>query len=271
MPSQKALKLLAGRNAHRMRLNEDERKKDDDYLRVLDGFARFYNSQITAHAGYMLATGIGVFTALIAIIMNSDKILDFLGPRGIPWYWSIPIIVAPFAVYFFLIHRLPSPFCWISSIYHYARLQYYIAISEVVLSHLPHTSTNATGSYYNALKKRAIEPYDLAGNGLGISAAISHFFEARLYASCQRKKNHQEGYQLDITEQDLFHLSDWYARGFIFHGLYEGEKRLRRWIIWSQADLLLLAYRDTLRRYRNDKPESYNGQVWRLFQQFVDC
>jgi hypothetical protein len=253
-------------------LDPDERKKDDDYLRVLDGFARFYNSQITAHAGYMLATGIGVFTGFIAIIVNSDKIVGFLGERGIPWYWWVLILIGAFVLYFSS-YGWPSPFCWISSIYHFARLQYYDALSEAVLNHLPYTSTDAKGLYYTELRKRAIEPYDDFGEVgiLGIGNAILRLFEARLYVSCQRDKKDIDGYELNPHEQALFHLSSFYEH-FTLGRCYAG-KEIRFWRK-TYSDLLLVAYRNTLLRYCRDAqrtPDSENAEIWCLFKQFIDC
>jgi hypothetical protein len=256
-------------------LDPDERKKDDDYLRVLDGFARFYNSQITAHAGYMLATGIGVFTGFVAIIVNSDKILGFLQSLGIQWNWAGLVLIGVVVVIgsLYLSSYRWYPLCWICSIYHFARLQYYDALSEAVLNHLPYTSTDARGLYYTELKKRAIEPYGDFGEVriLGIGNAILRLFEARLYVSCQRDKKHIDDYELDPHEQALFHLSSFYER-FTLGRCYAGKK----FKFWHKtySDLLLVAYRSTLLRYcrdARDAANSENAKIWSLFKPFVDC
>jgi hypothetical protein len=235
-------------------LIDDERKKDDDYIRVVDGLLRFFNSQNTSHGGYLLTMAvIGLTISNLALSFNVwiTRLL------GWPEYvWPITIISVTLIGLYFAIE-------WMV-----ARLQYYIALSEVALNHLPYTGIGPTGSmelYYGIMKTRALE----SPNPLGVRNAISRLFEARLYVSCQREKKKAENYELNEKEQETFHLSDYYSHGQFWTGLGPCYAKHNILWIWPQTNLLLKAYRKTLKSYEEGYAE--HREVWNLFKEFIDC
>lgn len=240
-------------------MTDDERKKDNDYIRVVDGLARFFNSQITSHGGYLL-TMVVIALALSNLALSfNERVTLLLTPYalgGSGYIWSITIIsVTIIGLYFAMEWGV-------------ARLQYYIALSEVALNHLPYTGSGPVGfmeRYYDVMKTRALASTPNV-NSLGVRSATSRLFEARLYVSCQNEKNKTRTYELNEQEQKIFHLSEHY----LHWGLgpcYAGNSVLR---IWRQTNLLLTAYRRTLRSYKKGEPGE-NREVWNLFKEFVDC
>lgn len=240
-------------------LTDGERKKDDDYIRVVDGLARFFNSQITSHGGYLL-TMVVIALALSNLVLNLN--VQISHALGLPEYVGAIIIIF-----------LTSFGLYLAMEWGVARLQYYIALSEVALDHLPYTASGpASGPagfmelYYNVLKARALESTPSCVNSLGVRSAISRLFEARLYVSCQNEKNKTRAYELSEQEQKIFHLSEYYSHWGLGQ-CYAKDSVLR---IWRQTNLLLIAYRRTLGSYKKSDPGE-NREVWNLFKEFVDC
>jgi hypothetical protein len=236
---------------------------DVDYVRILDGLARFYSSQVTSHAGYLL-TSIVVYLGFFGLV--SSWIIA-MSEKPLPYYYLLGLI-ATFIILGIAYVRLPIRYF---PMYFLARLQYYIALTEAVWNHLPHNSDDATGRYYAELRRRALGPISTDRRvALGIHTAVNRLFEARLYLSCVRDLDKVvdlencrsiglEHYELSCEEQEIFQLSRYY-RHFTFPRCYERMSVMR---FWQLTELLLLAYREELKR-------NYQGSaVWELFLPYL--
>ncbi|MGO9644912.1 MAG: hypothetical protein ACLPY5_09220 [Candidatus Bathyarchaeia archaeon] len=245
-------------------LEEYERKRDDDYVRVVDGLARFFNSQNASHAGYLL-TMVVIYLVYSNIVMSSFSWVDntVVKYSNSHYIWPITAACLLFGGFFVLVYT----FRW-----GIARLQYYIALSEVALDHLPYTasfSAEHMERYYEALKERAIgqSPSSeiLDTSRLGVRNAILRLFEARLYLSCKLEKNPKD-LELNAEEQKPFQLSNFYRVNLHLGRCYHKRKVLK---IWKQTRLLLRAHRKTLQSYEQDPADSENRAVWDLFKKFL--
>ncbi len=258
-------------------MNDDERKKDDDYIVAVDGLVRSYDAQATSHSSYLLTMAVIALAVSNLAVVFERGISSLLGLNGwsevVLWIAIIIVVSRPF--YYAVRARV-------------ARLQYYIVLSEVARDHLPYTTSGPPGfmeRYYLTLKTRALEPTK-DGNPLGVRYAISRFFEARLYVSCQKEKNKlTDDYILTEQEREVFHLSAFYSNWSLGRG-YAGDKVLRFWsktdlLLKSKTDLLLKTYRNRLRiyklEYENEIKEGRkdslgeDAKVWTFFEQFLDC
>lgn len=258
--------------------------EDSEYRRMLDSLARFYNSQITAHAGYMLATGLG----LVTILLQSDRWISLIETTfgeyghvdaarlellGALWFLTgamlLLVIVSPF------LGRI-SRIMLISPIYHYGRLQYYIALTEIVWLHMGLVEQHVDRKLFQLLKDRALCSswrHENMDRSLGMVQAVKTLFEARLYISLRRMK--ASNYELDDEGQALFNLSEYYT---VEHTMssYGGLKR----------DLMFSIYRKTLRGYRlselkkapslrektdDEIKEYYFHKIGELFEGYLDA
>jgi len=172
--------------------------KDEQYLRILDTYARFYNSQATAHVGYgvtvtAFVAGTGL-SLLISFVARSDPLL----PKGGESYELVVrgalllSILAGAVVYSFWGFHL------LSFKYLVGRLQYYIQLSHIVWEHMGAKSPpkgNPKEDFMQKLKNRALK--------VGIEQAITTLFEARLYVSGCSRQRYNRGRPLgDIKESE---------------------------------------------------------------------
>jgi hypothetical protein len=261
---------------------------DSEYRKLLDGLARFYNSQVTAHVGYVLTSIVGYF-ALFSVA-SANKWFEWISTSIIKmnisgYVKSIGLSVFVSAIRFFgldacvsfclfvglglvYVFCLPSPLSRISPKYLFARLQYYMVLSEVVWNHLGLTEQTGTEMrLYMQLRDRAFRLREREPNktySLGIHTAVVTFFEARLYVSCRRRSG--QDYELNDEEKDIFGLKEYYS-DFTLGTSYQTGKRLG----WYLLDLLMLAHGETLARHLADKTnmEGLDYKIASLFEDYL--
>lgn len=204
-----------------------------DYIRCLDSLARFYNSQVTVHAGYLLTSVVAFFAVLSMMLSLVNE--DLLQARyllllvfGLAW------ILAVLFTYFL------------------ARLQYYMVLSNIVWAHMglqgyqPDTVT--------ALKSRAMK----TGNMRGVQASILSMFEAYLYVSelyrwAEKSDRWAEmpdrvRYETLHNLKTYFRFDDDHLAELMLYWAFEGKL----FKIWQKTDLLRLAYLFKRLEYRAD-------------------
>jgi hypothetical protein len=199
---------------------KDAWKVDPDYARALDGLARFFNSQITVHTGYLL-TSFGVIIALFALL--NQWIFLGIENKTVAYVVSSMIIAAVLILYFGA--RLPYPVCFQ---YLLGRIQYYQCLSEVAWDHMGVTKTNTT--LVNALEERA--------RMLGIMPAVLTRFEFILYYTLRKRQNNPR-YE---KAAKLYHMENARYEGRGYEQLVLG--------FWDLPKLLLLAC-TRLRQYKS--------------------
>lgn len=158
----------------------------DDYLAKLDSLARFYNSQIIAHVGYTLTTLILFVTLYFGLLAD---IVSWQLPFGRIILFAVLLIA--FILFPFL-GKFWSGFDYLSRLtplYHFARMKYYTALTEIVWDHMGLTRSGDT--HFETLQTRA--------ESLSILHAIMKLFEAWLYVSLRRSSNDPE-FQLNKKE-----------------------------------------------------------------------
>jgi hypothetical protein len=256
----------------------------DEYLAKLDSLARFYNSQMIAHVGYLLTTFVLYVSAFSVALGNyGDPPLRIgLFFLGFAVYNSLAFLEA-----FWSRLRVMSLF---TPLYHYARMRYYFVLAEAVWLHmgLKLPKSNPT---YRLLRVRA--------NKLGIENAVVSWFEARLYVSLCRSKV-DPGFELNEKELELIEADKSNHQLRLFDEQYrEGkmpvdeylEKRPPRPIqVFSLEGyirkvrrlgnsyetrfllnrLLLMAYRHMLKAH-SKKDTLIDREIAKLFQPFIDC
>lgn len=218
---------------------------DDEYLRLLDSLARYYNSQITVHAGYLL-TSIALIFTVFAIIKDSLQDAVQVGLlwvfKAIPSYASFLVTLLLFAILltFFLVVPFPYPVCFK---YFLGRTQLYICLSEVVWEHMG--ITGVTSVYLKEMRERVFRQKP-DGTPIGIRLATLTAFEARLYISeCIRsnmtlRSNWRDGFYLLNSETICKETGP----------KYTGQKiQLFKWLGYDKSALLFLAYSGSLKSY----------------------
>jgi hypothetical protein len=213
---------------------------DSEYRHVLDSLARYYNSQVTAHVGYLL-TSIVVYCAIFSLITN-------IVVRNLDLDWQAQVIVAVEVLVVFVCFgviyasvRFP-----LLPKYFLARTQYFMQLSDVVWNHLGLSSRSE--EYFRQLKARAL------CFPLGIQTSIVRMFEARLYRSLLEQK--------DITPSDdlwetAFGVKELLAfgreHGWSTNSLipsFKGKKILGLWKFgYDLTGLLEASHRSQLRGY----------------------
>jgi hypothetical protein len=147
---------------------------DSDYLRRLDSLARFYNSQATAHIGYLI-TSIVIYCAIFNIFQPVQTLKELL---KINTYVATDVIVT---IVFFVIFVLWAymPF---SSYYQLGRTQFYMELSQIVWEHMKVNNP----AVFDPFRKRA------TAEDMAIQYAVMTLLEARLYRSLWLKKHQRE-------------------------------------------------------------------------------
>jgi hypothetical protein len=243
-------------------LEQAQQLDNGDYLRMLDALGRFYNSQVTQHVGYLITSVLG-YVALFSLAIQSKWIqlpyeylgfpLDLLG-----WY-----AVLLFVVLGFICVIMPYP---PFPLYFLSRVQYYIALSEVVWDHMG--MTNSDLAHRDELKvrvfQRMTQPKYPGTHGL-IQAVMS-LFEAQLYLSCRPESHHGSEWKRDFV------ISDELAKY-----LSPDTSRIGVWKFKvSVTCLLRIAYRSRIRDYLNaakgaGNEESEDYRKGKLFSECSDC
>jgi hypothetical protein len=234
--------------------DETEPKPDyiSEYMTLLDSQARFYNSEETVHAGYLIASFVGLL-ALFNLIRGD--VIQFFG--WICFWANVSPALAPALAYsllgvlliLYLLLNKPLPFLFP---YLLGRVQYYGTLSWIVWEHMG--VTGATEEYFVSLRSRVLRKHE-KDYPLGLSLAIKSLFEARLYVSlCLNSKKKPEPnwwehfylleneatrlYDPNMTPEENKEEHPLYSKGEIFS-------------IFSKTKLLHLAYQPTLDSYRN--------------------
>jgi hypothetical protein len=241
--------------------------QDLDYIRKLDSLARFYNSQGTAHIGYLI-TSIVIYCAVFNIFQPAQAFKDLLQINA---FASSSIVVVIFLV-------LLPVWIWMpfSSRYQLARTQFYMQLSEIVWEHMGVNNPKA----FESLKERTTSEYT------SIQAAVYALFEARLYRSLWKKERKCEPPEVYNGQRwmDVFNpsehpfgkaiekydgnyekltTSEEYER---FLPAYHPRKILRIWKLpgFDYTDLLWTAHRGTVKSYPENDPR------FLLFKGFLD-
>jgi hypothetical protein len=210
---------------------------DDWYVRSLDSLARFYNSQATVHVGYVL-TLVAISLALFAFVNQR------LSPQ-LAWQQYVRFVIVTWAVIGALLYYPLK--------YAVARLQYYIALSEIVWMHMG--LQGHARDWSDAMKRRARRIREHRG---GIQPCIRSMFEARVYVSQQCRKGDISGEkEKEISEnmRKFFEfdedVSDEQLRTMMIRHHYPG-----RLLFWDRTELLGFAYIPKLLEYRGSDAHS---------------
>jgi len=235
----------------------DPSDNSDQYIRILDGLARYYNSEHVGHIGYMLTLFAIAITVLFQLYsLGRTSLEDMLRTGLIIVGSSVPapeliklLAVAPFVCLFIVFFFGPYPFCFR---YQYARTQYYIVLTEVIWNHIGATQAKNTDidQGVEADHQDVFKVYKRRADRMGIIEAILKLFEARLYLSiCRRqKKNSQQEEQIQAQNLALFDAQEVCPiKGS--DGTYYAYYSLSKVLYWNKTNLLRLAHRNTLKGY----------------------
>lgn len=150
---------------------------NDGYLTLLDSLARYYNSQITAHVGYLISVFALAFGGLIAVgtslVLRTESDALTLGPLSIGDTYmrvGVPVILLGL-LFLWILGGLPY-----SLKYLVGRTQYYIGLSQIVFEHMG-LETRHGDPIVQTLRERALK------DNHGIDHAIVSLFEGRLFVS----------------------------------------------------------------------------------------
>jgi hypothetical protein len=228
----------------------------NQYTRALAALARFYNSQVTVHVGYLLTSFVGLL-ALFSLtrewIQGGIYFLILLFPSGllpIPLTASETAIIWTAMVFLvilgaYLIAPLRYPVCFG---YFLGRTQYYICLSEIIWTHMGITTRDRI--YVERLMNRILANDELNG----IRAAVMRTFELYLCVSiCLRKHT--------VFDPSWFPAFSATKEDISAADFYYNRRILRA---WNLADLLTRLYRHSLQAYEN----SNKAKELKLFEIF---
>jgi hypothetical protein len=256
----------------------------DEYLTKLDSLARFYNSQMIAHVGYLLTT-------LVFFVSVFSVLGDWM-----PSLWRLPLFFVLLIA--FLLYPFPAQswgtlryLSYLTPVFHYARMRYYMVLTEAVWLHMG-LKTPDSDPDYRLLRARA--------NKLGVESAVITWFEARLYVSLSRwkvssqfelKKEELKLIEAEKDDPQLRLLDEQLREGKLSVDEYLKRRPLRPVAIFRlegyiktvgtlgrsyeggflqmQNRLLLLAYRHMLKAH-STKGTLWDAEIYALFQPFVD-
>lgn len=191
----------------------------DEYFERLDSWARFYNSQLTAHVGYLVSVFAFVGAASLgfstSVLLRNDKYESILGVIQVQdalVRYGIPVILV--ALFFFWLLSTRK-FCFR---YLLGGVQYYVVMSYIVFEHMGLTDND--GRRTALLRDRAVRMPSgiLRGRPGGIQRALLSLFEARLFVSkCREQRDEAEDrgeadradqWNERITDKDKMQLFD---------------------------------------------------------------
>lgn len=242
---------------------------DDELVRNLDSYLRFYQSESLAHIGYELT-----LTGLVAVGLTNPvfglirQFLDWVLVRALTMYHlpffgfaspevadfcaaalSAFICFGLFASYFFG-KGWPSPF---NFKYLFARGQYYMCLFEIIHEHM--------GGIRPTIEQHVVQDLRSRAERMGVAMAVQRLFEAHLATSIQRRLGRTELGPNELSHFDAEQLYQWYPLKKEVHWYDERLSlnlfRLWRWKVrWKLLDLLALAYRETAEKYgRSTDPQ----------------
>jgi hypothetical protein len=239
--------------------------EDPDYFRNLDSVARFYNSQGTAHVGYLI-TSVVLYLTIFSIVQPTKALEEFLGYFRLEVHPLIASIVVVAVFLLFLPVWIWLPFSF-SFRYQLARTQFYMELSSIVWEHMGISGT----AKIEPLRKRATD------EDMSIQGAVMDLLEARLYRYLWISRDEREPPKEDNGElwMHVFHVeclfwqvsedyqelvkSDDYKS---FLATYEKNRKVLG--VWNYGDLLWTAHRGTVKRYEKI------DQRYKLFERFLD-
>jgi hypothetical protein len=201
--------------------------KPEEYLSKLDSLARFYNSQLTAHVGYLISisalVGALFLTLLSSVVLN----LDF------PESWRVATILV--MTIGLLLYVLGDFIPYVSFPYLYARTAFYSALSDLTWEHMG-LKTPMFDAELVKLRERATR--------IGAEYAIVTMFQARLFVSRCLSKGFKDkiarsldAFLIEPKEMTLFPLDD-------KHRYYNQDLPFPLAILWRRyVDMYWSAYK----------------------------
>jgi hypothetical protein len=244
-----------------------------DYRHMLDAMARFYNSQIIVHVGYLLTTA-ALYLGSLAVL---ERVLDdFLGAGPVA---VCSLIALGFLLGFALVQvKLPYP-PFIP--YLLGRTQLYQCLSEVVWDHMG--ITGADTQHFQRLKERVFRETPTR-NPVGLQEAIINAFEARLYVSLCRqeqkvtkdatpKMTHNWRSAFYLEKQDVLACNE-AQENYAWHRIlkYYDLPTLLMLAHKTRLESFQKAYDDWSREKKKDPgtKDVPNAQKWELFHPFLE-
>ena len=229
---------------------------DDEYLRKLDSLARFYNSEKTVHAGYLITS----FVVIVALLSTIANVVFSQTLQGLIFCQRVAVMSAVLATvcacYFFINKPLPFLFTYL-----FGRMQFYNCLSEMTWLHMGVTTND--NDFVRRLRIRTSSS-DLDG----IRSSLIRLFEAYLYVSAFRQKRGIEPSKDADDEPEELRSTNWRER-FACDGLdfnwtsqYYNGKLL--WA-WDRTTVLLRAYKSQLNEYGKQKESSRERKIYDLF------
>ena len=230
--------------------------EDDEYRRLFDSLARFYNSQITAHVGYFL-------TSVVAYVAVFSMFKDLLYSSFVSQLGDQPASILVFSLFVlvgvaYCLFPIPYP---PFPVYLLARTQYYVILSELAWSHMG--VNEASQRQFCVLKDRALQIRSVGDSGpypLGLQHAVQSMFEAALYCSYVNEDKRSAGWQ------EVFRLETYIAQGF------NPPSYTSEFVVWKVRyplkSLLRIAYRIRIDGYvRAHTEEVKEGRAYEQFDE----
>jgi len=217
----------------------DKSVTEDHYFTILDSYARFYNSQTTAHIGYLISIFALTVGSLVGIVVSTILRADTYYPdvMGLDTVIRWGVLTGAIVVFLLWVLMDNFPFPYFSLKYRLGRIQYWMALSQIVWEHMGGKS-NPKEDFMLRLKKRVFE------QEIGVEQAISTLFEARLYVSgCTRQREKRQ----IMETPEVLRLQDDKLKKYFMIGKdipVSGGPYLRKTVIFYHLDqLLYLAYK----------------------------
>ena len=240
--------------------------EDPHYFRNLDSLARFYNSQGTAHVGYLI-TSVVLYVTIFSIVQPTKALEDLLGYFGLEVHPLVASIVVVVIFFLLLPVCMYLPFSF-SFRYQLARTQFYMELSSIVWEHM---GLNRTAEI-EPLRKRATD------EDTEIQGAVMDLLGARLYRYLWISRDEREPPKEDNGElwMQVFHVEClfWQAsedyQELVKSDDYKNflvtiDKDRKVLGVWKYGDLLWTAHRGTVKNYGK------TDQRYKLFKRFLDC
>lgn len=244
---------------------------DDRYFRILDSYARFYNSQTTAHVGYLISTSALLIASTVGVVSSIVLRDGSFWPTAMGDYlirFGIPIGVVILVLLWVKLEHFPI--AYLSLQYQLGRIQYYTCLSGIVWEHMG-AKSDLKKDYAVKLMKRA------PNASMAIEQAMATLFEARLYLSgCSRQRDDMgidEG--AETRAQEDYNLKEYFA---IDSKILDSRRPyVRRVLSYDLSRLLYLAYEKQIEEFCSlpGKKESESSEKMRmrgvLLKQAFDC
>jgi len=152
----------------------------NEYFKEFDSILRFFNSQITAHSNYIVATGFAFAVYLYRLL---DRLLYGLTGNAFPFLYDIMLFIILIIFFWFGLFLL-------------GRLFYYVELSGVIHNWLGFSEVSET--YYQSYKK-LFEKELQSGSGLN-TIVIKSFRRRIMYCLLKRIEEKKKG--VEETEKE---------------------------------------------------------------------